>query len=130
VEADVGNGPEQLPDPSWWHALGTGIVSAVAGAAAALRVGQRKGKRDLAASLDDIERLTEESHALTRETFRTSLLDALREEREATFELVRSEGKENRKVIYALGESIGRRLESIDKDVTRLVERSATGADR
>lgn len=112
-------GPEHLPDPTWWHALGAMLM----GALVSLGIVKRKTGDD-AASLEDIQKLAAVTHGQTRAEFHSSLLEALREEREATFELVRSEGRENRKAIYALGEGIGRRLEAIDKDVTRLLDRT------
>lgn len=117
-------GPEHLPDPSWWHALGATIAGALAG----IGLGKRSRRGDV--NMDDLERLATAAHEQTRADFHRTLMEAMREEREETFELVRSEGRENRKVIYDLGEKIGRRLEAIDKDVGRLLDRNPAGGGR
>lgn len=128
-----GHDPNGLPDLSWWQAVLGGLGAILMGWAG----GQRRGRKvtleeDSAATAVSLEASRAEfrvEHESTRQEVR-EILDAMREERTVMVELIRSEGQANRRTIHELGTRIGTRLETIDKDVSELLNRGPRGNGR
>ncbi len=107
-------------DPSWWQSALGGIGALLIGWAGGRRRGRLGALDDdsaqTAVALEASRAENVAHHEKTRGEL-GNILDAMREEREAMVNLIRSEGRDNRAALYSLGNALNGRVEQLHRDM-------------
>jgi len=114
-------GPDHLPDIPWWQGIGAAFAAGLLYLTGRVRGRTAADSESATALMRTGDRFADE-HERTREEVR-QLIELVQGEHREQLALMREEGKAMRQVLYTVAKDLGDKLQTIDRDLARIMER-------